>query len=260
MSEALFAVASWNVNSIKARLDHVQRWCGETRPAVLALQETKTVDQNFPAAALAELGYHLSFTGQPSYNGVAILSRDAPSEVVTALPGFADEQKRVIGVALPECFVLNLYVPNGSSVGSEKYAYKLAWLDALLDWLPKLLAVHPRLLIVGDFNVAPDDRDVHDPDAWRDQILCSPPERDRVQRILGLGFRDTFRLFEEASGHFSWWDYRAAGFRRNLGLRIDLALASPAMAGRCRQSRIDREPRRWEKPSDHAPVVAEFEA
>ena len=260
MSDQRFAVASWNVNSIKARLDHVLRWCADTRPAVLALQETKTIDENFPREALAPLGYHLSIAGQPSYNGVAILSREAPVEVVTALPGFADEQKRVLGVALPQCFVLNLYVPNGASVGSDKYAYKLAWLDALLAWLPTLLASHPRLLIVGDFNIAPDDRDVHDPEAWRDQVLCSEPERERLRKILELGFKDTFRLFEDADGHFSWWDYRAAGFRRNLGLRIDLALASPALAGLCRQSRIDREPRRWEKPSDHAPVVAEFDA
>lgn len=255
----MLTVASWNVNSIKARLDHVVRWCESARPDVLALQETKTVDANFPFEALSTLGYHAEISGQPSYNGVAILSRTVPEEVVTAIPGFADEQKRVLGVRLPQLFLLNLYVPNGSAVGTDKYAYKLAWLDALLDWLPRLQAAHPRLLVVGDFNVAPDDRDVHDPAAWRDQILCSEPERSRIQRLLSLGFVDTFRLFEAGSGCFSWWDYRAAGFRRNLGLRIDLSFASHALAETCCGSEIDREPRGWEKPSDHAPVIARFD-
>lgn len=255
----MLTVASWNVNSLKARLDHVVRWCESARPDVLALQETKTIDANFPFDALSQLGYHAEISGQPAYNGVAVLSRTPPSEVITGIPGFADEQKRVLGVRLPQLFVLNLYVPNGSAVGSDKYAYKLAWLDALLDWLPQLLAAHPRLLIVGDFNVAPEDRDVHDPAAWRDQILCSEPERSRIQRLTALGFIDTFRLFEAGDGCFSWWDYRAAGFRRNLGLRIDLSFASQALANSCRGSAIDREPRGWEKPSDHAPVIAHFE-
>ena len=256
----MFTAASWNVNSVKARLDHLLRWAGERQPDVLALQETKTVDAGFPQEALAPLGYHLTFAGQPSYNGVAVLSREAPTEVITALPGFADEQKRVLGVALPTCFLLNLYVPNGASVGSDKYAYKLAWLDALLAWLPTLLTEYPRLLVVGDFNVAPEDRDVHDPAAWREQVLCSGPERERVQKILNLGFVDTFRQFNQADDAFSWWDYRAAGFRRNLGLRIDLVLASTPLAAQCRAASIDREPRRWEKPSDHAPVLAEFDS
>ncbi len=255
----MLTVASWNVNSIKARLDHLVRWCEGARPDVLALQETKTVDANFPFDALSSLGYHAEISGQPSYNGVAVLSREVPLEVVTAIPGFADEQKRVLGVRLPQLFLLNLYVPNGSAVGSDKYAYKLAWLDALLAWLPELLAAHPRLLVVGDFNIAPDDRDVHDPAAWRDQILCSEPERSRLQQLLALGFKDTFRLFEAGDGCFSWWDYRAAGFRRNLGLRIDLCLASNSLASTCQSSQIDREPRGWEKPSDHAPVVTRFE-
>jgi exodeoxyribonuclease-3 len=223
------------------------------------LQETKTVDAGFPFEALSMLGYHAEISGQPSYNGVAVLSRKVPAEVVTAIPGFADEQKRVLGVRLPQLFLLNLYVPNGSAVGSEKYAYKLAWLDALLAWLPELKARHEHLLVVGDFNIAPDDRDVHDPDAWRGQVLCSEPERARLRQLLDLGFVDTFRLFEDAGGCYTWWDYRAAGFRRNLGLRIDLNLASTALAARCRETVIDREPRSWEKPSDHAPVVARFE-
>jgi len=254
----VLTVASWNVNSIKARLDHLVNWCESARPDVVALQETKTVDAGFPFETLSTLGYHAEISGQPSYNGVAILSREAPQEVVTGIPGFTDEQKRVLGVRFQDLFVLNLYVPNGSAVGSEKYAYKLAWLDALLAWLPTLQAANQKLLIVGDFNVAPDDRDVHDPVAWRDQILCSEPERARIQQLLGLGFVDTFRMFEPAAGNFSWWDYRAAGFRRNLGLRIDLSLASTVLAANCVASVIDREPRGWEKPSDHAPVVTRF--
>lgn len=252
-------VATWNVNSIKARLDHVVQWCTDSVPDVLALQETKTVDAAFPCEALAPLGYHLSFSGQPSYNGMAVLSREAPREVVTALPDFVDEQRRVLGLAFERYFLLNLYVPNGSAIGTDKYAYKLAWLDALLAWLPRLLEAHPRVLIVGDFNIAPDDRDVHDPDAWRDQVLCSEPERARLQRLGALGFRDLFRDFEADSGHYTWWDYRAGGFRRNHGLRIDLAFGSAALAPHCRGVRIDRGPRKWEKPSDHTPVITRLE-
>lgn len=255
----MITVASWNVNSIKARLEHVIQWCTHCAPDVLALQETKTVDTAFPRDALAGLGYHLSISGQPSYNGMAVLSREAPREVITAIPGFADEQRRVLGVGFADFFLLDLYVPNGSAVGTDKYAYKLAWLDALLAWLPALVAQHPRLLIVGDFNIAPDDRDVHDPDAWRDQVLCSVPERERLQRLQALGFRDSFRDFEQAAGIYSWWDYRAGAFRRNNGLRIDLAFASPALAPHCRGVSIDREPRTWEKPSDHAPVVTRLD-
>lgn len=255
-SEAtVLSVASWNVNSIKARLEHLIKWCGESAVDVVALQETKTVDAGFPGEALAPLGYVHTISGQPSYNGVAILSRALPREVVTAIPGFVDEQRRVLGVAFDDYFLLNLYVPNGSAVGTDKYVYKLAWLDALLAWLPALLQAHPRLLIVGDFNIAPDDRDVHDPDAWRDQILCSEPERDRLRALAALGFRDLFRDFESDTGHYSWWDYRAGAFRRNHGLRIDLAWGSAALVPHCRGVVIDRAPRKWEKPSDHAPVI-----
>ena len=254
----MLTVASWNVNSIKARLPHLERWCAQVAPDVLALQETKTVDAGFPLQACQDLGYHATIAGQPSYNGVAILSRQSPLEVVRGIPGFADPQQRVLGVHLPELFVLNLYVPNGSAVGSEKYDYKLAWLDALLAWLPTLLAQHPRLVVVGDFNIAPEDRDVHDPVQWQDQILCSEPERARLRQLMSSGMVDTFRLFEPAGGCYSWWEYRAAGFRRNLGLRNDLALASQVLAATCVSSHIDREPRGWERPSDHAPVVVTF--
>lgn len=255
----MLSVATWNVNSIKARLDHVLQWCTQAAPDVLALQETKTVDAAFPHEALAPLGYVRTICGQPSYNGVAILSRSAPREIITALPDFADEQRRVLGVALDDFFLLNLYVPNGSTVGSEKYLYKLAWLDALLAWLPALLQAHPRLLVVGDFNIAPDDRDVYDPEAWRDQVLCSEPERARLRALADLGLRDVFRDFESDAGHYTWWDYRAGAFRRNHGLRIDLSWASPALLPHCRGISIDRTPRKWEKPSDHVPVVTQLD-
>jgi exodeoxyribonuclease-3 len=255
----VLTVVSWNVNSVKARLDHVLQYCARHTPDILALQETKTVDAGFPRDAFAELGYEMSLAGQPSYNGVAVLSREAPREVVTDLPGFEDPQRRVLGAAFGDFFLLNLYVPNGSAVGTDKYAYKLAWLDALIAWVPRLLEAHPRLLVVGDFNIAPEDRDVHDPAAWRDQVLCSEPERARLGSLQSLGLRDAFRDFEQAPGLYSWWDYRAGAFRRNHGLRIDLALLSPALAPDCRGVSIDREPRTWEKPSDHAPVVVALE-
>lgn len=252
-------ITSWNVNSIKARLEHVLRWCAEHRPDVLALQETKTIDEGFPRDAFTELGYAVSLAGQPTYNGVAVISREPPLEVVTELPGFPDPQRRVLGAAFPGFYLLNLYVPNGSAVGTEKYAYKLAWLDALLAWVPGLLEQHPRLVVVGDFNIAPEDRDVHDPAAWRDQVLCSEPERERLRALQALGLRDAFRGFEQQDGSYSWWDYRAGAFRRNHGLRIDLALVSPDLMPACKGVRIDREPRTWERPSDHAPVTVELD-
>lgn len=252
--------ATWNVNSIRARLAHVTRWLGDNPVDVLALQETKVQDTDFPADTFAELGYHSSFVGQKSYNGVAVLSRSPHRVHATALPDFADDQARVLAVEVDDLLLLDLYVPNGQSVGSDKYAYKLAWLDALGDWVEGLVARFPRLLVVGDFNIAPTDADVHDPEAWRDQILCSDAERARLGRLLDLGLRDAFRSFEQAPQSFSWWDYRAAGFRRNLGLRIDLVLASTALAPALEACAIDVEPRRWEKPSDHAPVIARFAA
>jgi exodeoxyribonuclease-3 len=253
------AIASWNVNSVKARLEHLLRWCAAHSPDVLALQETKTVDDGFPRGAFADLGYSVSLAGQPTYNGVAVLSREAPRAVVTEIPGFADAQRRVLGAEFAGFFLLNLYVPNGAAVGTDKYACKLAWLDALIAWMPALLERHPRLLVVGDFNIAPEDRDVHDPEAWRDQVLCSEPERTRLRSLQALGLRDGFRDFEPQPGCYSWWDYRAGAFRRNHGLRIDLALLSPAIAPLCRGVRIDREPRTWERPSDHAPVIVDLE-
>lgn len=251
-------VASWNVNSLRVRLGHVLEWLETTRPDVLALQETKIRDEDFPADAFAELGYEAVFSGQATYNGVALVSRAAPDAVRTEIDGFEDPQRRVVAASFTDVRVVNLYVPNGQSVGSDKYRYKLEWLDALERALAAELERHPRCVVVGDFNIAPEDRDVHDPAAWEGKVLCSGPEREALRRIFELGFVDTFRLFEQEEASFSWWDYRAAAFRRNRGLRIDLILASRPLAGDCTGSWIDRTPRGWDRPSDHAPVVTEF--
>lgn len=251
-------IASWNVNSLRVRLEHVLSWVSRARPDVLALQETKMKDENFPIEAFDEAGYRVVFSGQPTYNGVAIASRMPAAEISTRLKDFDDEQRRVLGATFDDVRILNLYVPNGQSVDSEKYQYKLAWLTALTAQLKEELHRYERYVILGDFNVAPEDRDVHDPEEWRGKVLCSGPERNALDNILTLGFADTFRLFEEDAGHYTWWDYRAAGFRRNRGLRIDLILASNAMRERCSAAAIDIEPRRWERPSDHTPVIAEF--
>lgn len=251
-------IASWNVNSLNVRLPQLCEWLRLRSPDVVALQETKLEDHKFPDSELAELGYRSVFAGQKTYNGVAILSRSPASEVQVGIPGFADEQKRVIAATIDGVRVVDLYVVNGKAVGDEKYDYKLAWLAAVRDWLALEIARHPQLVVLGDFNIAPEDRDVHDPAAWRDQILCSEPERAALRRLLDLGLHDSFRLHHDEAGQFSWWDYRAAGFRRNLGLRIDLVLLSEALKARCRHAEIDREPRTWERPSDHTPVLVEL--
>jgi exodeoxyribonuclease-3 len=251
-------VASWNVNSLKVRLPQVLDWLAANSPDVLGLQETKLVDEAFPLEAIRAAGYEVSFSGQPTYNGVALLSRAPQADVVKDIAGLDDYQRRVIGATVDGVRVFNLYVPNGQAVGTDKYAYKLGWLAALRAQLEAELARHPRLLVMGDFNIAPDDRDVHDPAEWAGKVLCSEPERAALQQILALGFTDTFRLFEQPEGVYSWWDYRAAGFRRNRGLRIDLVLASTELAGSCSRSWVDIEPRRNERPSDHAPAVAVF--
>lgn len=253
-----FKVAAWNVNSLNVRLPQVLDWLREQQLDILALQETKLVDADFPTLDLANAGYQSVFSGQKTYNGVAILSRLPATELVTDLPGLQDPQRRVLGATIGGMRVVNVYVPNGQAVGSDKYAYKLAWLDQLAAWLETELARYPRLIVLGDFNIAPEDRDVYDPAAWTGQVLCSAAERAAFRRLLDLGLQDAFRLFPHEEQTFSWWDYRAAAFRRNLGLRIDHILLSPALAAVCESCAVDQAPRRLERPSDHAPVIAEF--
>jgi exodeoxyribonuclease-3 len=255
-------IASWNVNSLNVRLPHLQRWLAQAAPDVVALQETKLEDPKFPDAALAELGYRSVFCGQKTYNGVALLSRlPFASECVTAIPNFDDPQKRVLAATVgtepgsPQALrIVNLYVVNGESVGSEKYEYKLRWLAAVREWLREELVQHPNLVVLGDFNIAPDDRDVYKPERWHEKVLCSTPERDALRSLLGLGLHDSFRLFNDEAGHHSWWDYRLNAFDRGWGLRIDLVLVSDALKARCVAGGIDTDPRTWERPSDHTPV------
>lgn len=252
-------IASWNVNSLNVRLPHLTEWLGGTAPDVVALQETKMEDSKFPADAIAALGYRSVFSGQKTYNGVAILGRDEPRDVLTDIPGLDDPQRRILAATVGGLRIVNLYVVNGQAVGSEKYAYKLDWLAKVRAFLAEEMQRFPQMVVLGDFNIAPDDRDVHDPVAWHEQILCSTPEREALNSILDLGLHDSFRVFENDGGHYSWWDYRQAGFRRNLGLRIDLILASDALRSRLRGAAIDRVPRTWERPSDHTPVLLELD-
>lgn len=252
-------IASWNVNSLNVRLPHLQRWLDEFKPDVVALQETKLEDPKFPDAALAELGYRSVFCGQKTYNGVALVSRlPFAGECITAIPDFDDPQKRVLAATVGDVRIVDLYVVNGEAVGSEKYDYKLRWLAAVRAWLQREIEQHPNLVVLGDFNIAPDDRDVHDPKRWRDKVLCSVPEREALQSLQALGLHDSFRLFNDEAGHHSWWDYRLAAFQRGWGLRIDLVLVSEALRGRCVAAGIDIEPRRWERPSDHTPAWVEI--
>jgi exodeoxyribonuclease-3 len=252
-------LATWNVNSLKVRLPHLTDWLAGARPDIVCLQELKTEDAKFPRAELEAAGYRAVFSGQKTYNGVAILSRAEPADVATGIPDFPDEQKRVIAATVDGVRVVCVYCPNGQSVGSEKYDYKLRWFGALKNYLAAELARHPRLAVAGDFNVAPEDRDVHDPKAWEGQVHVSEPERAAWRALLSLGLKDTFRLFEQPEKIYSWWDYRMMGFRRNAGLRIDQILVSEPLAKRCTSCGIDKEPRRLERPSDHAPVIAEFD-
>jgi exodeoxyribonuclease-3 len=252
-------IASWNVNSLNVRMPHLEEWLRLHSPDVLALQETKLEDGRFPDTALIAQGYRSVFSGQKTYNGVAILSREPARDVQVGIPGFADEQKRVIAATIGDLRIVNLYIVNGQAVGSEKYDYKLRWLEAVHGWLGDELKANPKLVVLGDFNIAPDDRDVHDPTIWNDDsILTSTAERAALRRLMDLGLHDSFRLHNAEGGQFSWWDYRAAGFRRNLGLRIDLVLVSEALRARTLSSNIDREPRLWDRPSDHAPVWVEI--
>jgi exodeoxyribonuclease-3 len=244
------------VNSLKVRLPHVLDWLAATQADVLCLQETKQEDKAFPYAELAAAGYQAVHNGQKTYNGVAILARGAIEDVRFDIPGFADEQKRVVAATVNGLRIVCAYMPNGQEVGSDKYAYKLRWLAALAAMLRDDLRRWPQLALLGDYNIAPDDRDVHDPAAWKDQILCSEPERAAFRAFLDIGLADAFRLFEQAPKLYSWWDYRQMGFRLNRGLRIDHVLLSPPLAATCRACVIDKAPRKLERPSDHAPVVA----
>lgn len=252
-------IATWNVNSMNVRKPHVVEWLKAHDPSVLVIQEIKQLTEKFPVDDLGELGYHSIANGQKTYNGVAVVSKQALLDPVFELPDFDDPQRRVLACSIEDVRVINLYVPNGSEVGSQKYVYKLEWLASLTKYLRAELQQHENVVVLGDFNIAPADEDVYDPEKWGDAVLCSPPEREALERILKLGFSDVFRKFEQPENTFSWWDYRAAGFRRNAGLRIDLILTSAAMTERCKSSYVDKEPRAWERPSDHAPVVAEFD-
>jgi len=252
-------IATWNVNSLRVRLAHVLKWLECEQPDLLALQETKLRDEDFPADTFADRGYTATFSGQAAYNGVAILSREPPQDIVHGIGnGFVDEQKRVLAATFSGLRFYCLYVPNGESVDSDKYRYKLEWLAALRNLLAAELERQPLLLAVGDFNVAPEDRDVHDPRMWAGKVLCSAKERAALGALLDLGLKDTFRLFEQPDKTYSWYDYRGVAFRRNQGLRIDLMLASSKLSQMCHSCSIDKEPRGWERPSDHVPVIAEF--
>ncbi len=252
-------LVTWNVNSLRARKDRALAWLAKHAPDVVCLQELKGLETDLPLAEFEAAGYRVAAHGQKTYNGVAILSRLPLSEVQTGIPGFVDEQKRVLAATIEGVRVVCVYIPNGQSLDSDKYQYKMAWLDALIAWLKDEIQRHPRLALLGDYNIAPEDRDCHDPAAWVGQVLVSEPERARFQALLDLGLKDAFRLFEQPDKSFSWWDYRMMGFRRNLGMRIDHILLSPELAARCRASEIDKAPRKLERPSDHTPVLATLE-
>lgn len=259
-------VATWNVNSIRTRLSHVTDWLTNHPIDVLCLQETKVIDSGFPIEAFEKMGYQAYVYGQKSYNGVALLSR-TPLEQVrlgfaavlgTETVGDLDDQKRVISGTLDGVCIVNLYVPNGSAIGSEKYDYKLRWLAVLKTYLTEILGQYEKVNVCGDFNIALEDRDIYDPTDKDTHIMASPEERAALQAVLSVGFADAFRKFNQEGGHFSWWDYRAASFRRNLGWRIDHHYLSPVLYEQAQRCAIDTEPREWEKPSDHAPVIVEY--
>jgi exodeoxyribonuclease III len=251
-------VATWNVNSLRVRLPQLVRWLAQESLDVVALQETKVEDKSFPTSDVTALGLQAIHHGQRSYNGVALLAREPPAAVVPGIPGFEDAQTRVLAASVQGVRIVNVYVPNGQAPGTDKYAYKLRWLAALAGYLRRELATHESLLVLGDFNIAPADLDVHDPAAWVGSVHVSEPERAALGVLFAAGFVDLFRRFPQPERSYSWWDYRAASFRRDRGLRIDLLLASPALADRCTECRIDRGPRAYEQPSDHTPVLAAF--
>jgi len=255
----MFRIATWNVNSLRVRLAHVQDWLATNQPDVLALQETKMTDDLFPVQSFEQLGYQAIYSGQKTYNGVALLSKLPLQSLATGFPDYTDPQKRVLCATVNQIAVLNLYIPNGSEVGSEKYQYKLDWLSQLQSYARQLLKTHTHCILLGDFNIAPTDEDVHDPVEWQGKVLCSEKERASFFSLIDAGLKDCYHLFPQQDNRFSWWDYRAAGFRRNRGLRIDHILADTSLANHCTSCRIDVAPRKLEQPSDHAPVLAEFD-
>jgi len=251
-------LATWNINSLNVRLPHVLEWLKTSPVDVLCLQELKLEDAKFPLEAIEDAGYHAVFNGQKTYNGVAILSRSKPEDVAKDMPGYADEQKRVIAATIDGVRVVNVYIVNGQSLDSEKYQYKMAWLTALRGYMANAIAEFGDVALLGDYNIAPEDRDVHDPKAWEGQVLVSVPERKHFEALVALGLVDSFRMFEQADKSFTWWDYRMNGFKRNLGLRIDHILLTKNLAAEASSSVIDVEPRKLERPSDHTPVVTDI--
>lgn len=251
-------IASWNVNSLRVRLGHVLQWLESAQPDILVLQETKMTDDQFPHEEIRAAGYEVVFSGQKTYNGVAVLSKVEPRNVLFDLPELEDPQRRIVAAQIGDIQVLDLYVVNGSEVGSEKFAYKLDWLEKVTAWVEAQLEQHKKFIILGDFNIAPTDRDVHNPKSWHEKILCSTPERNALKKLLNLGFVDSFRMFEQEDEIWSWWDYRSGGLENNKGLRIDLILSSDLLAEQCTACYVDKAPRTWDRPSDHAPVVAEY--
>ena len=249
-------LVTWNVNSLKVRLPQVLQWLEANPVDVVCIQETKLTDDKFPQAEIEAAGYQVAYSGQKTYNGVAILSRHTIENVQKNNPLFEDPQQRIIAATIQDMRIVCAYVPNGQALDSEKYPYKLNWLASLHEWIKQEMAQTPALALLGDYNIAPEDRDVYDPAAWEGQNLVSPLERAALQALLDLGLQDSFRLFDQAEKSFSWWDYRQLGFRLNKGMRIDHILLSAQLASRCISCIIDKTPRKWEQPSDHAPVIA----
>ena len=252
-------IASWNINSLKVRLPQVLDWLKQEQPDVLALQETKMTDDVFPIQAIEDHGYKVAFSGQKTYNGVAVIAKQKPAEMITDIEGLDDPQRRILAATVDDIRIVNLYVVNGQAPGTEKFAYKLNWLQHVTNFLNQQLNEYQNVIVLGDFNIAPDDRDVHDPDKWHEKILCTTEERTALNRILDLGFQDSFRLLHDDGGYYSWWDYRMNKFARGMGLRIDLILASDELSETLSAAYIDVQPRKNERPSDHTPVVAEFD-
>lgn len=247
----------WNINSLKVRKQQLLDLLAQHDPDVVGLQETKMQDGHFPQQAFEELGYHIIYSGQKTYNGVALLSKQVGGDACYNLSKDEDDQKRFIAWTVNNVRVINVYVPNGSEIGSEKFEYKLNWLEELRHYIQEQMQIYDHLLVMGDFNIAPEDRDVHDPEKWRGKVLFSDVERQALQQLLNLGLDDAFRLYNADTGYYSWWDYRRAAFRRDHGLRIDLMLTSPALSALCQSVIIDLPTRRLERPSDHAPVILE---